>query len=293
MNIGYRVTCIKLFPEVSSLCGFGSDNGKFGIFDGEGGQIIFNSSLPEPISIISPDDDRNLYICSGKKLYLKDSRSDGNPILLHESESNIVNFCKQNYNYVIATESDGIILDDKRMLTQDTEENKRAKQYPVTDMCFMNQETIITVHCSGDIYIWNYDQCTREQLETTELVKARKMGSCGLACVGDKIAVSYIPGVSLYSSKKLVDFTSFNQKELLKAMCHAPCFDEQYIICSFHGGILVPIDLSDLSVKNQIKLSGDEVTQITSNHLFVCALTDENTGNIAVMLPEDFGMTTF
>ncbi|EAX96725.1 hypothetical protein TVAG_075310 [Trichomonas vaginalis G3] len=287
MEIGEIVTELAAFTGVSSLCAFGCESGRLGIFDAENCRIVYDNKFQFPITGLTTDDEKNLYFTDTKSIYRYDMRSSDKPQNIYSSSKEILSFCLFNEQLAVSSSKEGIVLSDTRILKQPYKQDPNSS-IPSCHIQFIDNENIIASYVDGSLIKWNKNSEEKIELEVNPLTKIRKMRTIGMAAYNDYLAVGYQSGFSIYKNFSLIEHTDGGQKALLKSMIYAPCFEAEYITFLTEDNIIYPYNLDTNTCAPSKPFTGTEITKISANYLMIVAADNEEEGRIAVMMPEDF-----
>lgn len=291
MQINEYVNVVKAFPGVSSLCSFGCQSGRIGIFDSETNRFTYNYLHNKPIIAIDIDDENILYTADEFHILRHDHRMAKNPTLQIQTQSPIVDISVYETSIAAAT-SDGIIVSDGRNIQRKDKDQPKISKIPPVKLQFLDKNTLLSGYADSSAVLWDFFSEEMTPLEIPLLLKNRKMKPLGLASWTHKkvntIAIGYESGISFYNDKKFTDHSSFEQKGHFGAFTSGPCFGPDYIIAVIDGSSILPCGMEKGSA-NPITLHGVNISSLTSNHLMIVASDDDEEGYIAVLMPEAFG----
>lgn len=292
MQVNELVNVVQAFPGVSSLCAFGCQSGRLGIFDAETNQCTYNTMQNEPIRALAIDEDNVIYSANEHNVFRYDKRSPGGPTPQFQSESEILDLAVNGPSIIAATKSNGIVLSDGRNLQRKIDDNK-INSIPTSKCSFCSQYSIIAGYDDADIVIWDFQSEAIETLETPRLLKNRKLKPLGIACFTfhqkSNYIVGYESGFSIYNDKKFEEHSSFDQKGKFGKMTHAPCFENDFLAVVIDESSILPLGVTDRRAVTPMTLHGVSIGSISANHLMIVAADDDDEGYIAMVMPEAFG----
>ena len=298
MQIGELVSCICAFPNVSSKCAFGCESGKFGIFDCETSQIIYSNdqlSNDKINSIVVEKSSELVYGINSHSIFMFDSRIDPmKPTFCEEFEYEIFDIAAQKSSVAVLSQYNSITTFDNRFLQIKNNENQNKTANPSV-IRFINDEELICGYEDSSVIKWNYFNEEYKTFQIPTMLKNRKLKPLSILSFndGNHFLIGYESGFSIYENNenKNVEHKTFEQKGIFQRSEVAPCLSDRSFISIVDQNSLLHIKLDenyDSELIQSKEFHGSLLTSLTANHLFICAIEDDDDGIITILLPEIF-----
>jgi hypothetical protein len=287
MDVGELVTVVCAFPGVSSLCAFGCQSGRLGVFDSESNRLSFNGRQANSIFAMTVADDSILYAADVQRVYRYDTRSSGEPTVQFEAKSEIRDIAVQGTSICAVTRRHGIVVSDGRHLERRISEEK-VNSSPPTRCALTDKTSLLCGYDDGGLVMWHALTEENHELEVPTLLMARKLPPLGIASFSNVYAVGYESGISIYRDGKLLEHTAFGQRGRFGPMAYAPCFGTDYVIAVLDESSLLPCRIGG-GPGPMKTLHGSAISSISANYLMVCIAEDDDEGYIGAVMPESFG----
>jgi hypothetical protein len=290
MQVGESVRVVAAFPGVSSLCAFGCESGRIGVFDSESNRLTFNARQTRQVTSLVVLDESVFFTADSQRVFRHDTRTTDGPALQFQTLSEIKDIAVSGNCICAATTRHGISMSDSRTLQRMIAHSK-PNSIPPSLISFAGSQ-LIACYEDGCVVSWDPITEANTDLEIPRLIANRRLAALGIASLESQndqtVIVGYESGVSVYQNAQFQEHTSFECKERFGPITNAPCLGPAYFIAVIDQSTLIPCQLGKEPGK-RVTLHGADICSVSANYLMVCVADRDDEGYIGAIMSESFG----